>query len=131
MLKLNHLKTCLAGEALELVRCYTHGDQLNEALEALENAFNKPDFIISEIYRNLKLLPSITTFKTIKIAKEQVQKLKVSLATLKTLGYEKDLIQDSNLQNTFILVDIEGKIPLEGYTALLKISVFKLIADDF
>ena len=102
---------------MELVKCYTHGDQLNEALEALENAFNKPDFIISEIYRNLKLLPSITTFKAIKTAKEQVQTLKVSLATLRTMGYEKDLIQDSNLQNTFILVDLEGKIPLEGYTA--------------
>lgn len=89
VVKLNYLKTCLGGEALELVRCYTHGDQLNQALAALENAFNKPDFIISEIYRNLKLLPPITTFKAIKTAKEQVQTLNVSLATLRTLGYEK------------------------------------------
>ena len=117
VVKLNHLKTYLGGEALDLIKSYTHGSQLNEALETLENAYNKPDFIISEVYRNLKSLESVKSFKQIKAAKTQVQTLKVSLATLKTLGYEKELIQDTNLQNTFILVELEGKIPLNGYTA--------------
>ena len=42
--------------------------------------------------------------------------MKVALATLKTLGFE-DLLENSSLQTTFILVDLEGKITIEGYTA--------------
>ena len=61
-------------------------------------------------------MPTISTFKSIKTAKEQVAIMKVALATLKTLGFE-DLLENSSLQTTFILVDLEGKIPIEGYTA--------------
>ena len=63
VVKLNHLKTCLGGDALDIVKNYTHGSQLNDALEALENAYNKPDFIISEVYRNLNSLGTVTFFK--------------------------------------------------------------------
>ena len=34
VVKLNHLKTCLGGDALDIVKNYTHGSQLNDALEA-------------------------------------------------------------------------------------------------
>ena len=86
VVKLNHLKSYLGGDALDLVKSYTHGDQINEALGTLQNAYNKPDFVISEVYCNLKKLPSFNTFKDkIKTAKEQVHTLKVSVATLKTL----------------------------------------------
>ena len=43
--------------------------------------------------------------------------MKVSLATLKTLGFEQEVLGDSSIQNTFILVELEGKIPIEAYTA--------------
>ena len=44
--------------------------------------------------------------------------MKVALATLKTLGFEQDFLGDWNvLQNTFILIELEGKIPLEAYNS--------------
>ena len=65
-----------------------HGTQLTEALERLGNEYSKPDFIVSEIYKTHKGMTTITTFKAIRAAKEQVGTLKVALATLKTLGFE-------------------------------------------
>ena len=41
--------------------------------------------------------------------------MKVSLATLKTLGYEKELVQETKLQNTLLLVELEAKIPITAY----------------
>ena len=64
----------------------------------------------------MKAMPTVSNFKVIKSAKEQVATLKVALATLKTLGFE-DLLGNNAEQTTFLLVDIEGKIPMEGYTA--------------
>ena len=61
-------------------------------------------------------MPIITTFKDMWAAKEQVGTLKSALATLKTLGF-KDLLGNPNfLLTTFLLVDLEGKIPMEEYT---------------
>ena len=106
----------VGGEALDLIKNFTHGSQLPEALESLENAYSKPEFVVAEIYKTIKAMPTISTFKSIKTAKEQVATMKVALATLKTLGFD-DLLGNSSLQTTFILVDLEGKIPIEGYTA--------------
>ena len=93
-------------------------NQLNEALETLDNTYPKADFVIAEIYRNLKALPQVTSFKTsTKVAQEQVHVIKISLATLKSLGYEQELVKETNLQNTFLLVDLESRIPMEAYTA--------------
>ena len=118
LIKLNHLKSCVKGEAYQLIESFNHAEQLNDALEALENAFSKPDFVISEIYKNLKMMQTCTSFKNIKSLKSQVQTLKVALATLKTLGFEQDFLGDRNiLQNTFILIELEGKIPLEAYNS--------------
>ena len=36
---------------------------------------------------------------------------------LKTLGFDQEMFADSSIQNTFILVELEGKIPIEAYTA--------------
>ena len=116
IVKLNHLKTVVGGDALDLIKNFTHGSQLPEALESLENAFSKPEFVVAEIYKTIKAMPTISTFKSIKMAKEQVATMKVALATLKTLGFD-DLLGNTSLQTTFILVDLEGKIPIEGYTA--------------
>ena len=101
---------------MDLIKNFTHGSQLPEALESLENAYSKPESVVSEIYKTIKAMPTISTFKSIKAAKEQVAIMKVALATLKTLGFE-DLLGNSSLQTTFILDDLEGKIPIEGYTA--------------
>ena len=44
--------------------------------------------------------------------------MKVALATLKTLGFEQDFLGDKNvLQNTFILIELEGRIPMQAYNA--------------
>ena len=118
LIKLNHLKTCLKGDALDLVKSFNHSDQLQDALAALENAYSKPDFVIGEIYKNLKSLPSVLSLQNVKTIKTQVQILKVALATLKTLGFEQDFLGDKNvLQNTFILIELEGKIPMQAYNA--------------
>ena len=117
VVKLNYLKSCLLGEAYDLIKHYTHGSQLTDALAQLEQSYNKAEFIVAEVYRNLKGLPICTTFNQIKACKDQVQTLKVSLATLKTLGFEQEVLSDSSIQNTFILVELEGKIPIEAYTA--------------
>ena len=113
IVKLNHLKTVVGGDALDLIKNFTHGSQLPEALESLENAYSKPEFVVAEIYKTIKEMPTISTFKSIKTAKEQAATMKVALATLKTLGFD-DLLGNSSLQTTFILVDLEGKIPIEG-----------------
>ena len=34
IVKLNHLKSCVGGDALELIKNYTHGSHLPEALES-------------------------------------------------------------------------------------------------
>ena len=116
LVKLNYLKSCLLGEAYDLVKSYTMGSQLNEALSVLEEHYQKPDFVIAEVYRNLKSIPSINNFKDIKAAKDQVHTIKTSIATLKSLIYEAELVKETNLQNTFLLVDLESKIPLDCYT---------------
>ena len=118
LIKLNHLKACLKGDALDIVKNFNHGDQLQDALTALENAFSKPDFVIAEIYKNLKSLPSVSSFQNVKAIKTQVQTLKVALATLKTLGFEQDFLGDKNvIQNTIILIELEGRIPMHAYNA--------------
>ena len=38
---------------------------MNDALEALGHIYNKLEFILSEVYRNLKDLPICTSFKNI------------------------------------------------------------------
>lgn len=84
-MKLNQLKVSLGGDALELIQNYTHGSQLLEPLQTLENAYSKPEFIVSELYKALKGMATITTFWAIRSAKEQVATLKVALATVKPL----------------------------------------------
>ena len=114
--KLEILKKSLGGEAYEAIQPYTNGAQLNEAIKILQDRYAKPRFVIAEIYKNLKDMPKITSFTTsMKVAKDQVRLLKISVATLKSLGYEKELISETTFQNTFILVELERKIPLEGY----------------
>ena len=54
VVKLNYLKYCLMGEVYDLVKSYTHGNQLTDALETLEHTYNKSEFIVSEFFRNLK-----------------------------------------------------------------------------
>ena len=116
IIKLNHLKQCLKGDALDLVKSFNHSEQLPDALTALENAYSKPDFVIGEIYKSLKSLPSVSSFQNVKAIKAQLQTLKVALATLKTLGFEQDFLGDRNmLQNTFILIELEAKIPMQSY----------------
>ena len=83
VVKLKYLKSCLVGEAYDLIKHDTHGSQLTDALEQLEQTYNKAEFIVSEVYWNLKGLPICTNFKHIKVCKEQVQNLNVSRATLK------------------------------------------------
>ena len=78
VVKLNYLKSCLLGEAYDLIKHYTHGSQLTDALAQLEQSYDKAEFIVAEVYRNLKGLPICTTFNQIKVCKEQVQTLKVS-----------------------------------------------------
>ena len=118
LIKLNHLKQCLKGDALDLVKSFNHSEQLADALTALENAYSKPDFVIGEIYKSLKSLPSVSSFQNVKAIKAQLQTLKVALATLKTLGFEQDFLGDRNmLQNTFILIELEAKIPMQAYNA--------------
>ena len=41
----------------------------------------------------------------------------MSFAALKTLGFDQEIFGDSSIQNTFILAELEGKIPIEAYTA--------------
>ena len=118
LIKLNHLKQCLKGDALNLVKSFNNSEQLQDTLTALENAYSKPDFVIGEIYKNLKSLPSVSSFQNLKAIKAQVQSLKVALATLKTLGFEQHFLGDKNmLQNTFILIELEGKILMQAYNA--------------
>ena len=54
VVKLNYLKSCLVGEAYDLIKHYTHGSQLTDALEQLEQSYNKAELIVAEFYRNLK-----------------------------------------------------------------------------
>ena len=49
VVKLNYLKSCLVGEAYDLIKHYTHGSQLTDALEQLEQTYNKAEFIVSEV----------------------------------------------------------------------------------
>ena len=60
IVKLNFLKASVGGDALELIQNYTHGTQLSEALETLENAFSKPDFVVSEIYKGYQVCIKFT-----------------------------------------------------------------------
>lgn len=116
LIKLNYLKSSVTGEAKELLAKYTLGSQLSEALTSLENQYSKPEFVLAEIYRSLKGIPSINSFRNnIQKAKEQVNILKIAVCTLKSLGYEKELLDDATLQNTWLLVDVEGKIPIDVY----------------
>ena len=118
LMKLNYLKNSVTGEAKQLLANYTLGNQLNDALAALENNYSKPEFVIAEVYRSIKNLPDISSFKnSLSKAKEQVNTLKIAICTLKSMGYEEELLNDTNLQNLFLLVDIEGKVPLEAYTS--------------
>ena len=41
--------------------------------------------------------------------------LKIAICTLKSMGFEDELLHDASLQNTFLLVDVEGRIPIQIY----------------
>ena len=89
-------------------------DQLQTALDALEHAYNKSELVVAELYRHIRNLPMVSSFssKTIAVAREQVCILKVSIATLKSMGYGDDLVNENNLNNSFLLLEIEGKVPM-------------------
>ena len=88
----------------------------NSDTKPQENGYSKPDYVIGDIYKNLKSLPSVSSFQNVKAIKAQVQTLKVALATLKALGFEQDFLGDKNvLQNTFIHIELEGKILMQAY----------------
>ena len=101
----------------EIDKNYTLGSQLQTALEALEGAYNKQDLIIAEIYRSFKQLPRVTSFlgDNLNKAKSQVNILKVGLATLSSMGLGDELRHDSPLQTTFLLTELEAKIPISTH----------------
>ena len=117
LIKLRWLKKSLDGEALKLVKSYTLGSQLQTALEALEGVYNKQDLIIAEIYRSFKQLPRVGSFQgdNLNKAKSQVNILKVGLATLSSMGLGDELRHDSPLQTTFLLTELEAKIPISTH----------------
>ena len=101
----------------EIDKHYILGSQLQTALEALEGAYNKQDLIIAEIYRSFKQLPRVTSFlgDNLDNAKSQVNVLKVGLATLSSMGLGDELRHDSSLQTTFLLTELEAKIPISTH----------------
>ena len=74
--ELKDLNICLKGDALNLANSFNHSDLLHNALMALENANFKPEFVIGEIYKNLKSLPPVSSFQNVKIIKAQEQTIK-------------------------------------------------------
>ena len=111
--KLEYLKKSLGGEALEAVRIFSHGDQLAEALKVLQDLYAKPTLIVAEIYSSLRHMPTLDNYRNIQVAKAQVQTIQMAIATFKSLGLERDLTCETNFQNTYILGDLENKIPLD------------------
>ena len=86
--KLNLLKSSVLGEARELISKYTLGSQLKEALNTFQNQYSKPEFVLAEIYRSLKTLPTVNNFQgptNINKAKEQISVLKIAICTLKSM----------------------------------------------
>ena len=118
LIKLRHLHNSVEGEALKLIKSYTLGDQLTVAIQALENAYSKPDLVVAEIYRNIKALAAITSFngKNMVIAKEQVYNLKTAITTLKSMGFEEELLNETNLENTFLLTELEANVHVFVYS---------------
>ena len=104
LIKWRQLHNSVEGPALKLVQSYTLADQLQTALYALEHAYNKPELVVAELYRHIRNLPMVSSFssKTIAVAREQVCILKVSIATLKSMGYGDDLVNENNLNNSFL-----------------------------
>ena len=117
LIKLRWLKNSLEGEALKLVKAYTLGGQLATALEVLENAYSKQELIIAEIYRSFKQIARVTTFtgENLAKAKAQINTLKVGLATLDSMGLMDEMRHTSPLQTTFLLTELEAKIPIPTY----------------
>ena len=113
LVKLDYLKKSVAGEALDAIRAYSHGDQLQEALKVLQQLYAKPQLIVAEVYSNLRNMPTLDSFKNIKLAKEQVQTIQMAIATFRSLGLEQELTNETNFQNTCILRDNENKIPYD------------------
>ena len=54
--------------------------------------------------------------KNMNTAKVQVCNLKIAITTLKSMGFEDELLNDTNLQNTFLLTELEAKIPVFVYS---------------
>ena len=81
LIKLRHLHNSVEGEALKLIKSYTLGDQLTAAIQALENAYSKPDLVVAEIYRNIKRLAAISSFtgKSMNVAKNKCPTSKLQL----------------------------------------------------
>lgn len=67
-----HLKTCLKG-GLDLAKSVYHSGKIWETLTVLVNAYLEPYFIRSEIYKNLKSMPSASSFQNVKATKYQLQ----------------------------------------------------------
>ena len=114
-MKLEVLKQSLGGEAYDAIKLYTQGEQLLEALKVLDDRYARSEYIIAEIYNNLKKIKKCENFNNIKAAKDQISSIKIALATLKNLGYESELVSSSSLQQNFIMLELEAKIPREAY----------------
>ena len=60
-IKLEIFKLSLGGEAFDAIKLYNQGDQLLEALKVLDDRYARNEFIVAEVYNNLKkiiIIPS-------------------------------------------------------------------------
>ena len=58
-------------------------------------------------------MPTVDSFKNIKIAKDQANTIQMAIATYRSLGLERKLTTETNFQNMYILEDIENKVPID------------------
>ena len=97
LIKLINLKTWVKGDARDPIKSFNHAEKLNDDSDALENAYSKPDFVTTEIYKNPKMMPSCPSLKNIKSLKSQAHTLKVTLSTLKKLEFKQLFLGDRNV----------------------------------
>ena len=65
------------------------------------------------------MLPVVTSLneRSIQIAKTQINTLKIGIATLRSINYADELLNDANIQSMFLLVDVKSKIPMGTYAS--------------
>ena len=111
-IKLKHLKQYTTGNALEVIKNYHLGQELDTAFKLLDDHYGRAEMVIRESLRNLRKLEAVTSQHNVTANKRLISNIRTNISTLKCYNFD---MEENEIENSGLMIDIETKIPYELY----------------